>query len=329
MKWFQIEKDSITCLLCGHKCKLRAGATGVCGVNKNTGKKLECLVYAHPCAVHIDPIEKKPLYHFLPGTLSFSLGTVGCNFRCPFCQNWQISQTHEIDTSQQLSPELAVQNALRTGCESISFTYNEPTIFYPYAKDIALSAKKEGLKTIFVTNGFMSSQVVQDMQGVIDAVNIDIKSFDATYYKKVLKGDLDTVLNNAKALKKGGVWVEITTLIIPNRNDSDEELQSIAAFIANELGVDTPWHISAFFPTYKELSTQKTPLQTLSRAKQIGKTQGLSYVYCGNTGVMENTFCPTCDALVIGRDYEKGIECYLKNGVCLKCKTKIAGVFDA
>jgi len=327
MQYFSNDGSKVRCLLCAHTCKLAPGAVGICGVNQNSNNSLECLVYGYPAAIHIDPIEKKPLYHFLPSTQTFSLGTVGCNFRCPFCQNWQISQQHSIDRSQYITPKEIVRSALYYGCNSISFTYNEPTIFYPYAKDIALLAKKEGLKTIFVSNGFMSDEVAQDMQGVIDAFNIDIKSFQNRYYKKVLKGGLSQILSNLLKLKQNGHWLEITTLIVPNHNDSKEELQQIASFIYQNLGADTPWHINAFYPNYKELNTPSTSLKSLQRAYSIAKEIGLQYVYIGNIGASSNTICPQCGSNLIIREGFFLLENRLIQNRCPKCSTKIAGVF--
>jgi pyruvate formate lyase activating enzyme len=282
MDYFSLKGERLVCQLCAHYCQLKPEQVGLCGVNKNTGEKIENLVYGYPIALHVDPIEKKPLYHFLPKTRTFSIGTVGCNFHCSFCQNWGISQEHNIKTEHYFSPEKIVQLALENDCKSIAYTYNEPTIFYPYAKDIALEAKKFGLKNVFVSNGYESSEVIADMKGIIDAINIDLKSFDSKYYKKVLGGSLDIVLENMKHFKRIGIKMEITTLIVPTKNDSDEELKKIASFIANELGVDTPWHISAFHPDYKELELPRTPLDTLKRALAIGKKAGLKYIYMGN-----------------------------------------------
>ena len=316
------------CLLCQHYCKIKEGNTGICGVNKNVGDKIECQVYGYPSAINVDPIEKKPLYHFLPGSKSFSLGTVGCNFHCSFCQNWSISQTHDIDKSRYFSPEQIVQLALEHDCESISYTYNEPTIFYPYARDIALEAKKFGLKNVFVSNGFESSEVIDDMKGIIDAANIDLKSFDPKYYKKNLGGNLDKILENLKHFVRNGIWVEVTTLIVPTQNDGEEELDSIASFIANELGVDVPWHVTAFHPDYKEQELPATSIETLKMAYDIGKKHGLNYVYIGNVNYETPTRCPSCDEVLVERDYFRQTTNHLSGSQCPKCGNKIPGVFD-
>ena len=277
-------ENKIRCLLCGHYCNISNGKTGICGVNKNTGEKIECLVYGYPNAMHIDPVEKKPLYHFLPGTKTFSIGTVGCNFHCSFCQNWQLSQTHNIDKSKYFSPKDIVDLTLYYECESISYTYNEPTIFFPYIEDIAVLAHEKGLKNIMVSNGFESKEVREAMVGLIDAANIDLKSFNEKYYKKNLGGKLEVILDNLKFFIKNGIHTEITTLIVPTQNDSDEEINAIASFIADELNVNVPWHISAFHPDYKELELPRTPLETLLHAKSIGESYGIKNIHLGNVG---------------------------------------------
>lgn len=327
MQYYKEENGKLTCLLCHHHCKLKSGQTGICGVNKNTGEKVECLVYGYPAAIHIDPIEKKPLYHFLPGSRSFSIGTVGCNFKCPFCQNWGISQEHNINKNRYYSPKELANLAYENNCESIAYTYNEPTIFYPYAKDIALEAKKFGIKNIYVSNGFESTEVINDMKGIIDAANIDLKSFNAKYYKKELGGRLDKILENLKLFIKNDIWIEITTLIVPTKNDSEEELRAIASFIANELGTHIPWHISAFHPDYKQMDLPQTSFSTLQKAYNIGKHYGLKYVYIGNIGYENPTICPNCGEELIDREYFDIIRNNLKNGKCPKCYIKLDGIF--
>lgn len=327
MQYYKKSNDKLVCQLCSYYCKLKPDQVGICGVNKNTGEKIECLVYGHPSALNIDPIEKKPLYHFLPGSKSLSLGTVGCNFHCPFCQNYGISQEKHIDTSTYLSPKDIVNLALQYSCESISYTYNEPTIFYPYAKDIALEARKHNLKNVYVSNGFESSETIDDMVGVIDAINVDLKSFDEKYYKKALGGNLKQVLENLKHFRKNGIWLEVTTLIVPTRNDSSEELEKIASFIKNELGDNVPWHISAFHPDYKELDLPRTSYETLKRAYDIGKKIGLKYVYMGNIGCENSTYCPSCNELLIKREYFDVLQNEVTSNKCPFCKENLDGVF--
>lgn len=285
MEFYKRTSDSkIECLLCGHYCNISKNHTGICGVNKNTGNKIECLVYGYPNAINIDPIEKKPLYHFLPNTKTFSIGTVGCNFKCSFCQNWQLSQTHDIDRSRLYMPKDIVNFAHHYECESISYTYNEPTIFFPYIFDIATLAHKVGIKNIMVTNGFESSEVREQMVGLIDALNVDLKSFDENYYQKNLGGKLDTILDNLKFFVQNGIHTEITTLIVPTHNDSKEELEAIASFITEELGSDIPWHISAFHPDYKEMELPRTSIDTLLMAREIGYSKGIKHIHIGNVG---------------------------------------------
>ena len=329
MKFYKPYKENrLQCILCQHYCKIKEGQTGICGVNKNVGDKIECLVYGYPSAMNVDPIEKKPLYHFLPGSKAFSFGTVGCNFHCPFCQNWSISQTHNIDKSQYFSPELIVDMAIKYECQSIAYTYNEPTIFYPYARDIALEGKKRGLKNVFVSNGFESSEVIDDMKGIMDAVNADLKSFNPKYYKKELGGNLEKILENLKHFVANGIWLEVTTLIVPTQNDSEEELNSIAEFIAKELGVNVPWHITAFHPDYKEQDLPPTSIDTLKMAYDIGKRHGLNYIYIGNVNYDTPTRCPSCDEVLIERDYFRHTDNHLKGAHCPKCNALIPGVFD-
>jgi pyruvate formate lyase activating enzyme len=321
------QKEKIVCLLCQHYCQLKKDQIGVCGVNKNENDELKTLVYGHPSALNVDPVEKKPLYHLLPGTTALSLGTVGCNFKCPFCQNWQISQEHTVDTTINISPEKMIEMAIENGASSIAYTYNEPTVFYPYAKDIGLLAKEKGLKNIFVTNGFESAEVVRDMASWLDAANVDLKSWDDAYYKKVLKGGLEAVKDTIRAMVREGIWVEITTLLIEGENDSDADLKSMAAFIADGLGVHVPWHLSAFHPDYKMQDHQRTKLQTLQRAKEIAKEAGLLYVYLGNVPLHANTYCPDCNTLLIDRAGFAVAQNSLIDGCCPKCSRKIEGVW--
>lgn len=278
----QTNEEKFQCLLCGHYCNIPLNKTGICGVNKNTGSKIECLVYGYPNAMNIDPIEKKPLYHFLPKTKTFSIGTVGCNFHCSFCQNWQLSQTHNIKKDRYFSAQDIVKLSLYHKCQSISYTYNEPTIFFPYIQDIAKLAHLNKLKNVMVSNGFESHEVRKAMVGLIDAVNIDLKSFDEKYYKKNLGGKLDTILDNLIFFVKSGIHLEITTLIVPTHNDSKEQITKIASFIAQKLNKKVPWHISAFHPDYKEQKLPRTSLETLKKAKAIGQSFGLENIYLGN-----------------------------------------------
>ena len=330
MKYYRSDsqKERIVCLLCQHYCQLKEGQVGICGVNKNSNGKLENLVYGHPVALNIDPVEKKPLYHFLPGAQVLSFGTVGCNFKCPFCQNWSISQEKRIDESLYVSPQQMVDLALKHNCKAIAYTYNEPTIFYPYAKDIGLLAKEAGLKNIFVSNGFETQEIIEDMAQWVDGANIDLKSWSDSYYKKVLKGGLEGVKAALKAMVKKGIWVEVTTLLIEGENDSNQDLEAMANFIAKELGAFVPWHLSAFHPDYKMLDHNSTTLATLQRAKAIAQSAGLHYIYLGNVLVDGNTYCPDCGELLIERKGFSVIKNTLSGGKCPKCHRTIEGVWE-
>ncbi|NPA74217.1 MAG: AmmeMemoRadiSam system radical SAM enzyme [Epsilonproteobacteria bacterium] len=329
MEYFKkIDKsDKIICLLCNHYCRLEEDQSGICGVNKNINDELVNLVYAQPSCLNIDPVEKKPLYHFLPGSLTLSLGTIGCNFKCPFCQNWTLSQNKNIAKDVDIAPSKIVKAALDSGCSSVAYTYNEPTIFYPYAKDIGLLAKRYGVKNIFVTNGYESKEVIRDISSWLDAANIDLKSWSDSYYKKVLKGTLKEVKECIVGMKEGGIWVEITTLLIEGVNDDTQDLKEMARFIVDEVGKDTPWHISAFHPDYKMRDKRPTSLDTLKRAYDIAKDEGLEYVYLGNVTLEADTYCPKCYEPLIIREGYRVLENKIAEGKCPKCGTNIAGVW--
>ena len=326
-EYYTVNQFGITCLLCSHYCGLKDGQTGICGVNKNENGRLNNLVYGKPAAINIDPIEKKPLYHFLPGTFSLSIGTLGCNMKCPFCQNWHISQKKAEQLTENLVlPKEVVLLALKNDCLSISYTYNEPTVFFPYAKDIAVEAKKKKLKNVFVTNGTMSIEVLNDMTDLIDACNVDLKSSDKNFYKKLLKAPF-TVLDSLKQLKKNGIWVEITTLIIPQENDENKVLKEIAGFIADEMGHETPWHISAFHPDYKMTYKQRTSEDSLLKAVEIGKNAGLKHIYTGNSNLRNQTLCPLCNAPALERKGYNTINNFKVPGLCHACNYPIKGVW--
>ncbi len=322
------ENGKIVCNLCQHRCQLKEGQVGICGVNQNVEGTLKTLVYGHPIAVHVDPVEKKPLYHLLPNSKVLSFGTVGCNFKCPFCQNWDISQSKEVNENIEVSPEQMVQLAIEHGAKSIAYTYNEPTIFYPYAKDIGVIAKEKGIKNIFVSNGFESKEMVDDMATWVDAANVDLKSWDDKYYKKVLKGGLEEVKDTLRRLVKNGVWVEVTTLLIEGENDSDKDLKEMASFIANDLGKHVPWHLSAFYPNYKMQDHHATALATLKRAQAIGEKAGLKYIYLGNVGQDSPTRCHHCNTILIARSGYGQIENRVnEDGSCPVCSSIIEGVW--
>ncbi len=277
---YRKEKNKLRCVACAHKCLIAENKTGICGVRKNIKGKLYLLVYGKVAAMNIDPIEKKPLYHFLPKTFSYSIGTVGCNFRCGFCQNFEISQAGQEIFGKEISPAEIVKKAIQSKCKSISYTYNEPAIFIEFAKDIAKIAKKKRLKNILVTNGYFSKESFDYIKQYIDAMNIDIKSFSDDFYRKTCGARLKPVLDTIKRASKKGIHIELTTLIIPGLNDSAPEFEKIAKFIAS-VDKNIPWHISRFFPMYKMHGRQITPLETLKKAEQIGKKY-LKYVHVGN-----------------------------------------------
>jgi len=322
----------VHCYLCHHQCQIASSKFGFCGVRQNTEGKLFTHVYGEAIAAHVDPIEKKPLYHFLPGTKSFSIATIGCNFHCPFCQNWQISQASKRKkkslSGYKLSPKEIISQAKSHGCQSISYTYTEPTIFFEYAYDTSKLASEEGLANVFVTNGYMTSEALETISPYLDACNVDLKSFREGFYKEVCKGHLQPVLDSIRLMKKLNIWVEVTTLVIPDENDSEEELSLIAKFIA-EVDPDIPWHISRFHPDYKITNKGATPLDTLRKAFSIGKKQGLRYIYIGNIiGESEDTLCPYCERIIIQRQgffigYLK-----IKDSLCPFCGKPIAGVFS-
>jgi pyruvate formate lyase activating enzyme len=332
MFYEKLENNLVNCNLCSHRCRRIADSKrGICGVRENRDGKLYSLVYGKAIARSVDPIEKKPLFNFLPGSLSYSVATVGCNFRCDNCQNYDISQLpkeRKIIVGQEASPEDIVSTAKRSNCASIAYTYTEPTIFFEYAYDIAKLAKKEGLKNVFVSNGYITPEALQEISPYLDAANIDLKSFSDSFYKKSCGARLQPVLDSIRLYKSLGVWIELTTLIIPTLNDSEEELQQIAGFI-KEVGEDTPWHITQFHPMYKLPDLPRTPVSTLRKARQIGLEAGLRYVYEGNvrgeTG--ENTYCYKCGKPLIRRFGYSIQKNEIKNSKCTYCGTKIDGLY--
>ncbi len=329
--WKKTEGTKVQCNLCRQRCVIAKNDRGLCGVRQNQDGELVTLNYGKIIADHVDPIEKKPLYHFLPGSDSYSLASAGCNFRCSFCQNWQISQITKGETAQiigeDLPPQKAVDNALNFNCQSIAYTYTEPTIFFEYAYDTAILAQENNLKNIFVTNGYQTPEVIKLMGEVIAAVNVDLKSFDKTFYKKICGANLSNVLDSIALIYENGIWLEITTLIIPGQNDSEKELTQIAEFIA-DISPDIPWHISRFYPTYKMDDVQATPLSTIKKARSIGKEAGLNYIYAGNIKdkSLSNTYCANCSKLLVDRDVYL-VESYIEDGVCPECGTDVPGIY--
>jgi len=330
MLYEKLDNKSVHCYLCAHHCKIANSKFGICGVRQNIDGKLYTLVYAQAIASDIDPIEKKPLYHFLPGTTSYSIATIGCNFKCSFCQNWQISQASiknsNILTGYELMPDQIVKQAKKNNCLSISYTYTEPTIFFEYAYDTAKLAKEAGLYNIFVTNGYMTKQALDAIRSYLDAANVDLKSFRDDYYKKNCKAHLQPVLDFIKYMKELNIWIEVTTLIIPGENDSEEELNEIAKFIA-QIGKEIPWHISRFRPDYQFTDRPPTSIDTLRKAREIGKSHGLRYIYLGNVLEDSDTYCYNCNNLLIKRSYFHAEQNSIKDNKCPSCRTEIGGVW--
>ncbi|MEW6669840.1 MAG: AmmeMemoRadiSam system radical SAM enzyme [Thermodesulfobacteriota bacterium] len=322
----------VHCYLCGHQCTIGVSKFGVCGVRQNLEGRMITHAYGRLIAAHADPVEKKPLYHFLPGTGAYSVAAAGCNFRCGFCQNWQISQLRGDrlveESGSEASPQEIVERAQQAACASIAYTYTEPTIFFEYALDTARLAAEKGLFNVFVTNGFMTPEALESIHPYLDACNVDLKSFREDFYREVCHGRLQPVLESIRAMKRMGIWVEITTLIIPERNDGEEELRDLARFIA---GVDPaiPWHVSRFHPDYLLTECGPTPLKTLRKAYAIGKEEGLLFVYTGNLpGEETATACPQCGTDLIRRLAFFVKENRLKGSQCPRCGATVAGVFS-
>ncbi len=327
-------EGKIICGLCNHHCHIKPGKRGICGVRENQDGTLYSLVYGRLVSGNNDPIEKKPLFHFLPGSTSYSIATVGCNFRCRHCQNYQISQYPHLSggeiTGNKTTPEQVVEAALAAGSSSISYTYVEPTIFYEFAYDCCVLAHKKGLKNVFVSNGYMSPEVTQHLAPVLDGINIDIKAFTDTFYKDICSARLQPVLDTVLLMHELGVWVEVTTLLIPGLNDSNDELKKLARFIK---GVDSaiPWHVTAFYPTYKLTDCPPTPVETLQRARDIGLKEGLRFVYEGNIPGEggENTYCPKCKTEIISRYGMSTRAIKMIDGKCGKCQEIIQGIWKS
>jgi pyruvate formate lyase activating enzyme len=322
--------NAVKCNLCSQRCKIADLKRGICAVRENRNGRLYSLVYGKVVARAVDPIEKKPLFNFLPGSRAYSIATVGCNFRCKNCQNFEISQmpkARNVILGQDVPPEETVMAAKQNSCESIAYTYTEPTIFFEYAYDTAKLASKEGIKNIFVTNGYITEEALIEIKPYLDAANIDLKSFSDGFYRKNCGARLKPVLDSIRLHKSLGIWIEITTLIIPTLNDSEDELRKIAEFI-KEVGEEIPWHISQFYPTYRLLELPRTPITTLRRAREIGLEAGLRYVYEGNVPgeAGENTYCYKCGKRLIRRYGYQILENKIKNSVCPYCGAKIDGV---
>jgi len=323
--WSGVDNNGVKCALCSHRCEIPPGKRGICGVRENRDGTLYSLVYGSLIAEHLDPIEKKPLYHFLPGTPSYSIATPGCNYQCDFCQNWQISQArNNLDKYNTIerNPEEVVQRALNTQSRTIAYTYTEPTIFMEFALDTARLAHEQGIGNVFVSNGYQSPEAVEAMTGLIDAANIDLKSFSDDFYRRNCKARLQPVLDTIIGLHKAGVHVEVTTLVVPGRNDEAEELREIAAFLAG-VSDTIVWHVSRFHPDYKMDDIHATPTEKIVEAVSIGLKEGLKYVFAGNlpTTGYSDTVCPKCGRVVISRvGFNVRAINLNKDGSCEFCK---------
>ena len=326
-QWFESYSNGITCLLCEHYCFLTPNQIGLCSNQKNSNGELETLYFGAPAALSITHIEDRPFLHVQPGSKALALGTKGCNMHCPGCQNHQLSQHFQNVESLNLQPGNVVKLALENETESIAYSYNEPVVFYPYAKAIGKIARDKGIKNLFQTAGLASPMLIKDLFSWADAVHVDLKSFNPAYYKSVLGGSLCVVKENLRQLAKQKIWLEVTTLVIDGINDGEDELASIAHFIAEELGPHIPWHVSAFTPANYHKNFKPTSNGSLLRAFEIGKAAGLHYVYFGNVPWLNDTRCPGCDTLLIQRREYEILENNLVDGCCPTCQRVIEGIW--
>jgi pyruvate formate lyase activating enzyme len=328
MLYEQLPDQRVRCHLCAHRCTIADKGRGICQVRENQGGELYTLVYGRVIAQHVDPIEKKPLYHFHPGSTAYSIATPGCNFRCRWCQNAEISQApreRHMFATREIPAQEIVATARQAGCQSIAYTYTEPTIFFEYAYDAAHLAHDEGLANVFVTNGYMTAEMLEALDPHLDAANVDLKAFRDQVYREYVGARLQPVLDSMIKMKELGIWVEVTTLIIPDVNDDPAELRDAARFVAQELGVETPWHISRFFPSYKMDDVRPTPLPMLQRAAEIGREEGLRYVYTGNVPGEQDTLCHHCGRVLLKRSGYAIAADNLEMGRCPDCGTPLAG----
>ena len=324
--WKNIDNETVQCLLCAHSCKIKNNNTGICGVRKNESGELYTLIYGSCSSISPDPIEKKPLYHFYPGTNVLSFGTIGCNFKCSYCQNYEISTANpESNYLQEYPPEEAIKMAKRYNCKGIAWTYNEPTIWYEYTLDSAILAKKSGLYTVYVTNGYINEEPLKEIAPYLDAMNIDIKAFNDGFYKELCNGKLEPVLNTCKLAKDLGIHLEVTYLVIPTYNDSTNEVKKFCNWVVENLGKNTPIHFSRFHPDYKMTNIPATPLKTLLKIYDIAKDCGILYPYVGNVphGNYENTVCPHCGNVCIERYGFSTSLTGINKGECTRCGKEI------
>jgi pyruvate formate lyase activating enzyme len=326
---------AVQCQVCEHFCAVKPGAAGKCGVRRNVDGTLHLVVYGEPVAVHVDPIEKKPLFHVMPRGDVLSIGTYGCNFRCPFCQNWRMSQVRDFDDgldtlSQQATPEALVDACLKNHIPMIAYTYNEPTVFFEYTYDTAKLAHEHGIKNVYVSNGYMSEAALDTIAPYLDGINVDLKAFSDPFYREQCQARLEPVKRNiAHIARETHIWIEVTTLLIPGLNDAEDELRAMAEWLA-QVDSDMPWHVTAFHPDYEMLDRPQTSQRALARAYEIGSQAGLHYVYVGNVmdADRESTHCPQCGHKLIQRHWYRVKELWPERGVCPQCSHAIAGVWS-
>ncbi|MCB9729158.1 MAG: AmmeMemoRadiSam system radical SAM enzyme [Deltaproteobacteria bacterium] len=331
--WHLADDGRIQCDLCPRHCRLNDGQRAFCFVRAREGDSLVLTTWGRSTGFCVDPIEKKPLNHFLPGTSVLSFGTAGCNLGCRFCQNWDISKARDVERlSDEARPEAIARAALDAGCRSVAFTYNDPVLWAEFAIDTARACHAVGLKTVAVTAGYITEQARPDFFGAMDAANIDLKAFSETFYRQLCYAELGPVLDTLRwVARETSVWLEVTTLLIPGQNDSDDEIQRLSAFCANELGPHVPLHFTGFHPDFRMRDTPRTPLETLQRARHLARAEGVQFVYTGNVHDPEGdaTRCPSCDTLLIARDWHRITGWHLRDGCCPDCGARIPGVFEA
>lgn len=329
--WKPYGGDSVQCLLCPNQCVINPGERGACRVRENTGGRLYTMVYARLAAVHVDPIEKKPLFHFLPGSSAYSIATAGCNFSCKFCQNWELSQTapEKLDARKVLPAELPAR-VKSAGSRVVAFTYNEPTVQFEYIIDGAAAARSHGVRSVIISNGYVNTLPGSELIAGLDAIKIDLKAFTRHFYERICGGSLQPVLNNLVAVKKAGRWLEIVVLVIPTLNDSPGEIKNMCRWIAGSLSRDVPVHFTRFHSTYLMKNLPPTPVSTLERCREIAKAEGIRYPYIGNVPGhrWENTYCHNCDTLIIRRGGFSYVENRVKNGRCPSCAARIPGIWS-
>lgn len=322
---------SIRCGVCAHRCLVRPGRFGICGVRENRDGQLVCHAYGAVVAIGLDPIEKKPLFHVAPGTTAYSIATAGCPFHCRFCQNWEIAQGPRLGLhlpTRSLPPDAVVAEAVSHGADSIAYTYVEPTVFLEYALETARLAHEAGLRNLFITDGYATPEAVSLLAPVLDAANVDLKSFDDAFYRKLCGARLAPVLESIVAMRRAGIWLELTTLIIPDHNDDVAELRALTRWIVDNLGPETPWHVSRFFPAHRMLQLPPTPLETLRRAADLGREAGIAHVYVGNAPELglEDTHCPGCGRRLIERHGYRVRTDLTADGTCPGCGRALAGL---